>query len=119
DLNNPEEIITYFEGVPESNFRFYYETYDDDVAGINRNNVDLAFDAYPNPFTNELRISLNPEARNQRFNIRLIDLQGRTVYTTEAQVRADTYPIHLPELQTGIYQLMLQDASGKTATKKL
>lgn len=70
-------------------------------------------DVYPNPFSNELHISVRDAGIRE---IQLMDAGGRII----SRVVPNTEnTLHLKTLAAGVYQLAVIDQSGKTAFKKL
>lgn len=70
--------------------------------------VDNALVLYPNPVTDQARISLNVK-KNSGLTIMITDLMGRIIYKQENQVYTGTQEIILPvrELPAGLYQVLL------------
>ena len=84
-------------------------------------NVELA-NAYPNPFTNAsgLVVAVNMPSTDL-VNIRVIDIQGKTLMTKSQTVDAGKTNISLDaanELKAGIYFLSI-DAAGKQQVIKV
>lgn len=77
---------------------------DEKIEGLN---------IYPNPFTDELHISVKTESL---LTVRIIDAAGRLI---------GNYPLNqfttlsLAELEAGAYQLLFADETGNTSVKKL
>lgn len=68
---------------------------------------------YPNPFTNELNLSID----GQEFSeISLLDASGRIVSTFQ---HIENNKLQLGHLSSGIYQLVLTKKSGETKTIKV
>lgn len=66
---------------------------------------------YPNPFTDVLNIS---ESKNVR-NVSIVDISGRLVKTIEKPGSA----LHLADLKSGMYVVMLTMTDGSTKTVKV
>lgn len=68
----------------------------------------------PNPAQRQLRIDLGELSGDDTMKMRLVDVSGRTVlaqtWTLPAGPHART--IHLPELASGVYQLVMTNSSG-------
>jgi len=79
-----------------------------------------AWQAYPNPFTNSLTVSL--PAQPGPATIKLLDITGRVV-ATQAVAAAGSptvYPLGLPEtLAGGVYLMQVQTSAGVTETQRL
>jgi PKD repeat protein len=78
---------------------------------INENNssfVDQAMILYPNPVTDQARISFEVK-KSSSLTVRITDLAGRTVLNRDWQVSQGKQEIVLPvgELPAGIYQVLL------------
>ncbi len=82
----------------------------------NRNMVVTSskFSIYPNPFTNEIQIKI--EESNEIQEVKILDLQGRTVY---AQKGITNKSINLHQLQAGIYIVRILCANESVSTRKL
>ncbi|RZN83782.1 MAG: T9SS type A sorting domain-containing protein, partial [Winogradskyella sp.] len=58
----------------------------------------------PNPFTNSITIELPPQIANQEFNIRIVDINGRIMNTTDSEIRSGEITIsNLSNLKNALY----------------
>jgi len=76
------------------------------------------FEAYPNPFTDQLSVALPGTYELQATTVTLLSLAGRPVYN--AKLSLGTAPqalTALPELPAGVYVLRLTTASGTISHK--
>jgi hypothetical protein len=79
----------------------------DRFAGLNETEL-LAFDAYPNPASEQITILKHIE---QKLNYQIIDQLGRIV--NEGLLDEMHTSVALGELQQGTYQLVVRDENGK------
>ncbi|MBO2010704.1 T9SS type A sorting domain-containing protein [Hymenobacter negativus] len=76
------------------------------------------FEAYPNPFANQLTVALPGAFEPQAATITLLSLAGRPVYTGKLTLSAAPQAlVALPELPAGVYVLRLTTASGTISHK--
>jgi WD40 repeat protein len=78
------------------------------VAEINSNPLDLHI--YPNPTTADIKITYTPTQTQQGLTIKIIDILGKTIHTTQANGTAGTHQqtISLANFPTGVYQIVLE-----------
>ncbi len=90
---------------------FHYESFLSNDKGLNK---DL-FTIYPNPAQSQINI----EASNNMpiNNIRIIDMTGRTVYSTKAILNATSVTLPVNQLNRGVYILEVQSGSKKSSKK--
>ncbi|MFM2285696.1 MAG: hypothetical protein RLZZ543_1193 [Bacteroidota bacterium] len=91
-------------------------TYTGNPTGIESPTSDAAIQVYPNPFTNEVNITL-PIQNNSTAQLELIDMAGRAVWK-QTIVGSNSITIPGSELPQGMYfcRVIL---SGKTFTTKI
>jgi hypothetical protein len=70
--------------------------------------MDKAMLLYPNPVTDQARISIQVK-KNSSINVLITDMSGRTVYSRDDQLRQGTQEILLPVggLPAGMYQVLI------------
>ncbi|MGA2296279.1 MAG: T9SS type A sorting domain-containing protein, partial [FCB group bacterium] len=91
----------------------------DSINGVNDlNNANNSITIFPNPASNELRISYNLNA-NKKVTISIVDVLGNEVYSATEQGLAGTNntKIDLSALPQGVYYLKL--SSGAFSNKKI
>ncbi|WP_026210659.1 T9SS type A sorting domain-containing protein [Flexithrix dorotheae] len=93
------------------------------VISVNVVNDNQGILAYPNPITNHhVNLSLWGFQQNSRVGIKIMDLMGKTVFSKFHENNSGTnfqIELELPSLlQTGIYQLLVNDGS-KTFNQKV
>jgi hypothetical protein len=88
-------------GVPSATRNFYGE-------------ANFEVSVSPNPASTQLRINLGELAGDEVMKMRLVDLNGRTVLSQTWTLAAGPHArdIHLPELPSGVYRLLLTNNSG-------
>ncbi|MFA6059037.1 MAG: T9SS type A sorting domain-containing protein [Taibaiella sp.] len=119
DYNNPATITVTIDGEPEEGMiKFYYETYEDGISGIDpiANNKD--FNVYPNPFSNNINIDWKGKQQSN-VTIRLTNIVGQEVYKTSMKLTAGKNAVSIPSLNSGNYILLIQDADGKSWSSKM
>ncbi len=83
---------------------------------------DLLLKAYPNPFTDRLRITLDfNKERPENFLLKIIDYSGNVVkelYHNKESVKTFQHTFHFKSLPKGLYLVVLQTGQ-KTVTKKI
>lgn len=72
---------------------------------------------YPNPFTNQVNIQL-PESFSNDLQIKISDLNGRTIYSTSYKNQGNKIELNTSSLPKGIYLITLK-SEGKTIVKKV
>ncbi len=82
----------------------------DDLSGY--------FDIYPNPNTGIFTIK-SKENNSDLYSIRLIDLQGKIVFSKKITNLSSGKRIEAKGLNTGIYLLKITDETGKSYSKKI
>jgi hypothetical protein len=117
-FDNPEFLTATSNGTPAGSIKFYYETYEDGISGINpiANNKD--FSVYPNPFSNNINIDWKGKQQSN-VTIRLTNIVGQEVYKTSMKLTAGKNAISIPSLNSGNYILLIQDADGKSWSSKM
>ena len=75
------------------------------TAGLNNQTVfNQQMVVYPNPFNKSLLVKINAENLTPHSSLSLIDLSGRTIYST--LINASTMELNVPEeIAKGIYIL--------------
>jgi len=117
------EIITYVQGQLDtcSSCENIVVSYPTNGGGGNPNvsvveqNL-LSFKAYPNPFIENLTISINNTA-NSKLTIQLIDLSGKII--TSEKTNESTLKINTFGLEKGIYFIRVTTSTGITTSKKI
>lgn len=84
-----------------------------EVLGIDINNKSSQIKMYPNPFQDELNISLSPNEIGNQFKI--VDILGRVVISGELTVSENK--LNLSDLNPGLYLFIYQDYSNKIIKK--
>jgi hypothetical protein len=73
--------------------------------------VDLDVSIFPNPIEEFIYLELQPNQAAGTYRIELIDATGRSVFRNEIQLREGSTRINLPDLASGTYVLMLNNAN--------
>jgi hypothetical protein len=117
-FDNPELLTATNNGAPAGSMKFYYETYEDGISGIDpiANNKD--FNVYPNPFSNNINIDWKGKQQSN-VTIRLTNIVGQEVYKTSMKLVTGKNAVSIPSLNNGNYILLIQDADGKSRSSKL
>ncbi|HET8809472.1 MAG TPA: peptide-N-glycosidase F-related protein [Flavobacteriaceae bacterium] len=85
------------------------------TAGIEDQTYTESIRVYPNPATNFFMIDVVGLA--PPYNIRLVDILGKTVFQTKAQRQSIQIPTR--EFSAGLYMLIFQDSNGQKRVKKI
>ncbi len=107
----------------------YYRLAQEDIDGkINYSEViDLVWGAngstismYPNPTTDVLNVDINSE-KASNITIRVMDMSGRTVKTTEARTEqgVNSVKINLSEVSSGIYNVQIVENGKLIVTERV
>ena len=75
---------------------------------------------YPNPTTDVLNVDINSD-KASNITIRVMDMSGRTVKTTEARTEqgVNNVKINLNELASGIYNVQLVENGKLIVTERV
>lgn len=74
----------------------------------------------PNPFNNQIKITLPGNYNDSDFNIAVYDVNGRSVYNLDTSSINRTMTLNLSQLNGSIYFMQLEDINtGLTITKKI
>jgi hypothetical protein len=134
DINNPPtSVYTYntslfnISGVPSSKFiiRFasdnlYQGTgfeleYYGQITNINEfDNTEVK--VYPNPATSFVNVDVTSE-EVQQFNVKMVDMMGKTVYVDQFISGTDPYTINVNNFAKGVYFLHLNSENGHMVQK--
>ena len=134
DINNPPtSVYTYntslfnISGVPSSKFiiRFasdnlYQGTgfeleYYGHITSINEfDNTEVK--VYPNPATSFVNVEVTSEEA-QQFNVKMVDMMGKTVYVDQFISGTDPYTINVNNFAKGVYFLHLNSENGQMVQK--
>jgi len=90
-------------------------------TGVEDPAVGLAFTLSPNPAIDVVNVSWSRTTSSREYKIDILDINGKTVYTTADAVTAGTnqnVQINLSSYPEGTYIVRLQDGNG-IRTKKL
>ncbi len=88
------------------------------IAELNINNSNgITFFIYPNPVKDKLHININCR-KNETFSIRIVDMNGRQVYTEKITSLANNFNhyINVGKLAMGIYTIQLLNGKGVSKT---
>lgn len=77
----------------------------------------LYFSVYPNPVSSELTIEIPSNQWNAAIEI--VDLVGKTVYTSSMSASQSTVKVNTTNLTTGVYQVKVQTNDGRIAVQKI
>jgi len=91
------------------------------VKAVNFNNFSLNVNVYPNPFSNEVNLTLNAEIAKDA-TVTLTDLTGKTVLTKQIKVEKGSNQFKLEtesSLPAGAYLLTVQLGTERFTTKLL
>ena len=83
------------------------------TVGLNEQADVLNFSMFPNPFSNNLSISLN--SISELTTIVISDITGKIVYSSQLNQLNTT--INLDQLKEGIYFLQLMNGTHKSVKK--
>lgn len=83
--------------------------------GINSNNI-LIGKAFPNPFHNELNITLNSSLEN-KGSLQIFDIQGKEISKIELNQGVKSIKIIDPNLTTGLYFIDVTSGTEKSVLK--
>jgi uncharacterized repeat protein (TIGR01451 family) len=83
--------------------------------GINETSMPVAFSVFPNPTTGTVKI-LNHTQSSKETLIRLIDLQGKIMYSTTTNLGA-SHTIDLSDMEPGMYILEVSNATNIQTTR--
>ena len=81
------------------------------------NGLGYAFEVYPNPFGNAAVIRLDRDD-NSAYTLRIVNITGQVVMQKE-NLMENRVEIARGGLNAGLYFVEIQDAEGRTATKKV
>ena len=90
------------------------------IANVGVKSIDLKdieLSVIPNPNEGNFQIVLG-NTINRTINVRLIDMQGRVVYTNQIQAGSMKYNVKAEQLPAGVYSVIL-DCDGSEVTKKI
>lgn len=119
DYNNPATITATIDDEPEEGMiKFYYETYEDGISGIDPVASNKDFNVYPNPFSNNINIDWKGKQQSN-VTIRLTNIAGQEVYKTSMKLTTGKNAVSIPSLNSGNYILLIQDADGKSWSSKM
>ncbi len=111
---NAVRVADSYEGKPtHPPTLIYYYSFDASFVGVKENGKtgELQIKAYPNPFEDHVRLSLNGKT-DQNLLVRLIDLTGKTVYEKTIYVSGHELTIK-PDVPTqGMYLLTVNNEAG-------
>jgi hypothetical protein len=108
----------------------YYRLRSEDVDGktqyseirIIRNNKQtnnsIAIATYPNPVTNELRITIPANWQNKKAVYEIITLNGQVIKKNETSNSSQTETVNVSSLTAGIYFVRVS-CEGQTAQQKI
>jgi len=88
------------------------------LTGINEINVSNSFYIFPNPANNQVKISFSSD-REESYNVRLIDVTGRTIITDNqiAVSGDDHYLMDVSTIARGVYIVSLQKRDAVLKSK--
>jgi hypothetical protein len=98
----------------------YVFTPNNSFPSASRPPAALTFSSYPNPARRQLTLNLQGASANE-VDGRLLDAQGRTVYTFHLSAQQAKAPVDvmLPALARGLYALHLHCSDGRQRTQRL
>jgi hypothetical protein len=82
------------------------------IVKLNASNEQVSISAYPNPVTNELRITIPANWQNKQVSYELINLNGVIVKQQVNQHASQTETLMVNNLQSGNYVVRLRTESG-------
>jgi hypothetical protein len=92
-----------------------------EIKAVNFNNFGLNVNVYPNPFSNEVNLTLNAETAKDA-TVTLTDLTGKTVLTKQIKVEKGANQLKLEtesNLPSGTYMLTVQMGTERFTAKLL
>ena len=82
-------------------------------------NSSVTFEAYPNPFRNEVNIRLKNQNIEMPAQIIIHDLTGRLIRSVQINSSSENLAIPAEDLKPGIYFYQLKTENGISETKKM
>jgi hypothetical protein len=82
------------------------------------NNSKIAITSYPNPVTNDLRVTIPANWQNKKVSYEIIANNGRLTLRTESGNSSQTETMNVSNLTAGIY-LVKVTCNGETAIQKI
>ncbi|RYZ51980.1 MAG: T9SS type A sorting domain-containing protein, partial [Sphingobacteriales bacterium] len=117
-FNNPTRIEGTENGSPVGTINMYYENYEDGISGIAPVAANKDFSIYPNPFSDKINIEWKGKAQS-KITMRMMNILGQEVFANTMILNAGANTVSLPELISGNYILLIQDASGNSWSQKV
>ncbi|MFO0358400.1 MAG: choice-of-anchor J domain-containing protein [Sphingobacteriaceae bacterium] len=88
-----------------------------EVIGLKENNRNLSFNLFPNPANEFVFIGVDQYMIGEKVDVKINDLSGREIYTTNFNSNEALYELLLPKLSNGVYLLELSCNGAKTSKK--
>ena len=112
------QIITYRITDPSGNTSQVYRRFVNvvEVTSVNEFGENGNFSMYPNPTKDKVTVTAKNNTMITSYT--LLDVLGRVV-TSQSLAKTTELSIDMGDYQNGIYLLLLQDATGKTASHKV
>jgi Secretion system C-terminal sorting domain len=88
------------------------------IRNSKQTNNSIAIATYPNPVTNELRITIPTNWQNKKLVYEVITLNGQTIKRHEAANSSQTETMNVSSLSSGMYMIRVS-CEGQTAQQKI
>lgn len=88
-----------------------------EVIGVKENDRILSFNLFPNPANEFVFIGIDQYMIGEKVDVKINDLSGREIYTTNFNSNEALYELTLPKLSNGVYLLELSCNGTKTSKK--
>jgi|APGre2960657468_1045069.scaffolds.fasta_scaffold86861_2 hypothetical protein len=79
--------------------------------------TDFSVQLFPNPNDGNFNVALNGFEANETVSYQIVDVNGKKMQESQVSTPA-TFAVSIPSIQPGIYYLILNSLSGKTASIK-
>lgn len=87
------------------------------IKVIDSKSIGKDFNIYPNPSKDELIISAPTEVNEDKWNVKIIDLDGKIL--TETTSGNSSFKVGINQIPTGIFIVQLSNSQGNRFTKRI